>query len=157
LRLRINGSWFLLKQHPRFMLSALHTESLGEEQLWFLGRQTRPVWRSNSFYFRQGTQRPHSAGGGLSGDFTLREVGLHSCFGIMQSEYEAWNSWWGIFKCIMYSEGPPITEFNTVCSKRGGLSQCPLLQWRITLVISANDFNAAFGWVMVYSSLRYLS
>ena len=30
-RLRINGSWFLLKQPPRSMLSVLRTASLGRE------------------------------------------------------------------------------------------------------------------------------
>lgn len=28
-RLRINGSWFLLQRHPRFMLSVLHTNYWG--------------------------------------------------------------------------------------------------------------------------------
>lgn len=74
-RLRINGSWFLLKRHPRFMFSALHTRSLGEEGLWFLGCQKGPVHASNPRYFRQGTQRPLSAGDVYSGDFTLKEVG----------------------------------------------------------------------------------
>lgn len=36
-RLRINDSWFLLKRHPRFMLSVLHTNCWGRKVSGFWG------------------------------------------------------------------------------------------------------------------------
>jgi hypothetical protein len=79
-RLRINGSWFLLKQHPRFMFSALHTKSLGEELLWFLGSQKKLTCQGSSISFRQGTRRSLFVHEGFGLDLILKEARIQLCF-----------------------------------------------------------------------------
>lgn len=141
-RLRINGSWFLLKQHPRFMFSALHAKSPGEELLWFLGRQKKLACWCSSIYFRQGTQRPLFVQEGFSLDFIIKEVRILVVF-VSTQPVSTWNSWWRGYK--MYSKHCKMSPCRASTCSEEGPNQCT------TVVGFAEDHHALlmaleFGW-----------
>lgn len=121
-RLRINGSWFLLKRHPRFMFSALHTRPLGGGRSLVAG------------VLVLASDPPLSQAGHPKATFCGR-CWLHTrgprphapvfAFCLMQSECGFGAHDGGTLKSSAFRKMSPLTEFSAGTWLRGKASASP--------------------------------